>query len=137
MDSIIKFKEAAKELQNDERYLAMVAARKANDENTELQNLIGEFNLARMELNNEMSNDNANEQKVNELNLNVNKLYSRIMADETMVAYNDAKDEIEKFMEYVNAILNAAIAGEDPMEVEEPQPHSCGEGGCSSCSGCH
>ena len=38
-------------LQTDPRYLALDQARKANDKDEELQNLIGEFNLARMDLN--------------------------------------------------------------------------------------
>ena len=32
-------------LQEDERYKALVQARKVNDEDEELQNLIGEFNM--------------------------------------------------------------------------------------------
>ena len=55
MDCIDLFKRAAMALQTDPRYLALDQARKANDKNEELQNLIGEFNLARMDLNNEIS----------------------------------------------------------------------------------
>ena len=57
MDAIDLFKKAAVALQTDERYLALAAARKANDEDEALQELIGEFNLARMDLNNEISKD--------------------------------------------------------------------------------
>lgn len=48
MDCIDLFKRAAMALQTDSRYLAMDQARKMNDKDEELQNLIGEFNLARM-----------------------------------------------------------------------------------------
>lgn len=136
MDAILNFKEAAKALQNDERYLALVKARAANDEDEMLQNMIGEFNLARLELNTEMDKEDKNEQKINEMNGRVNHLYTEIMQHPGMVAYNKAKDEIEGFMEYVNAILNAAIDGRDPMEVEQPVAHNCADG-CASCSGCH
>lgn len=54
MDCIDLFKRAAMALQTDSRYLAMDQARKMNDKDEELQNLIGEFNLARMDLNNEI-----------------------------------------------------------------------------------
>ena len=49
MDVIDLFKKAAAALQTDERYLALAAARKANDEDEALQDMIGEFNLARMD----------------------------------------------------------------------------------------
>ena len=54
MDCIDLFKRAAVALQTDNRYLVLDQARKANDKDEELQNLIGEFNLARMDLNNEI-----------------------------------------------------------------------------------
>ena len=51
MDCIDLFKRAAMALQTDPRYLALDQARKLNDNDEELQNMIGEFNLARMDLN--------------------------------------------------------------------------------------
>ena len=40
MDAIELFKKAAAAMQTDERYLALDAARRANDENKELQDMI-------------------------------------------------------------------------------------------------
>ena len=57
MDCIDLFKRAAMALQTDPRYVILDQARKANDKDEELQNLIGEFNLARMDLNNEIGGD--------------------------------------------------------------------------------
>lgn len=135
MDAILNFKEAAKAFQTDDRYLALQSARKANDEDKALQDKIGEFQLVRLDLNNEMDKDDKDEARIAELNSRVNQLYNDVMGNENMVAYNKAKDDIEGFMNYVNAIINAAIDGQNPMEVEEPVPHDCGDG-CSSCSGC-
>ena len=45
MDCIDLFKRAAMALQTDPRYVILDQARKANDKDEELQNLIGEFNL--------------------------------------------------------------------------------------------
>ena len=91
MDAIDLFKKAAVALQTDERYLALAAARKANDENEALQDMIGEFNLARMDLSNEIAKDERDDGRVANLNEKVNDLYSRIMSSEGMVAYNAAK----------------------------------------------
>ena len=65
MDCIDLFKRAAMALQTDPRYLALDQARKANDKDEELQNLIGEFNLARMDLNNEIGKpERSDERKI-------------------------------------------------------------------------
>ena len=86
MDCIDLFKRAAMALQTDPRYLALDQARKANDKDEELQNLIGEFNLARMDLNNEISKSERSDERIAELNTKVNDLYGKIMADEGMTA---------------------------------------------------
>ena len=137
MDTIVKFKEAALALQQDERYAALQQARKANDEDTALQEKIGQFNLLRIDVDNERSKDEKDGPRIIQLNKELNNLYNEIMSAPTMVAYNKAKEEIESFIEYVNAVLNAAIDGQDPMQVEEPVPAEACGGSCSSCAGCH
>ena len=134
MDVIDLFKKAAAALQTDERYLALAAARKANDEDEALQDMIGEFNLARMDLNNEIGKSERNDARIAELNEKVNTLYGQIMNDEGMIAYNEAKRECEALVNYIDAIINAAMNGGDPMAVQEPSA-SC-TGSCSTCGGC-
>ena len=108
MDCIDLFKRAAMALQTDPRYLALDQARKANDKDEELQNMIGEFNLARMDLNNEIGKSERNDARIAELNEKVNNLYAKIMADEGMVAYNEAKRDCENLVNYIDAIINTA-----------------------------
>ena len=135
MDCIDLFKRAAMALQTDPRYLVLDQARKANDKDEELQNMIGEFNLARMDLNNEIGKSERNDARIAELNEKVNDLYGKIMADEGMVAYNEAKRDCENLVNYIDAIINTAMNGGDPMTVQEPST-SC-TGSCSTCGGCH
>ncbi len=135
MDSIELFKKAAVALQTDERYLALDAARKASDQDEELQKMIGEFNLARLDLNNEIGKDDRDEEKLASLNDKINKLYADIMANDKMVAYNEAKAGVEALIGHIDAIINTAMNGGDPMTVEAPQ-QGC-TGSCSSCGGCH
>ena len=134
MDCIDLFKRAAMALQTDSRYLALDQARKMNDSDEELQNMIGEFNLARMDLNNEIGKSERNDARIAELNEKVNTLYGQIMNDEEMIAYNEAKRECEALVNYIDAIINAAMNGGDPMAVQEPSA-SC-TGSCSTCGGC-
>ena len=67
--------------------------------------------------------------RVAELNQRVNDLYSQIMASEGMVRYNAAKAECEAMVSHIDAIINTAMNGGDPMTVQAPT------GGCTgSCS---
>ena len=135
MDCIDLFKRAAVALQTDSRYLVLDQTRKANDKDEELQNLIGEFNLARMDLNNEIGKSERNDARIAELNEKVNSLYGQIMGNEGMVAYNEAKRDCENLVNYIDAIINTAMNGGDPMTVQEPSA-SC-TGSCSTCGGCN
>ena len=135
MDTIDLFKKAAAALQTAPCYLALAAAREANDKDEALQDMIGEFNLARLDLNNEISKDERDDAKVAELNAQVNELYSKIMSTGSMAAYNEAKAEAEALISYIDAIINTAMNGGDPMSVQQPEA-GC-SGSCSSCSGCH
>jgi len=135
MDCIELFKKAAAAMQTDPRYLALDAARRDNDADEELQNLIGEFNLARLDLNNETVKAEADTTRVAALNERINALYSQIMASEGMVRYNAAKADCEAMVSHIDAIINTAMNGGDPMTVEMPEDGCTGS--CSTCSGCH
>ena len=107
-----------------------------NDEDEALQELIGDFNLARIDLNSELSKTSGrDDEKVAALNDKVNRLYNDIMMNDSMQAYNDAKTDFDAVIQYVNAIINTAVNGGDPMTVEQPAA-GCG-GSCASCAGCH
>lgn len=135
-DAITMFKEAAAQLQREMEFVALMETQKRNDEDEALQDMIGDFNLARIELNSELSKtEGKSQEKINELDAKVRKLYSDIMANDSMQAYNEAKADFEGVVEYVNAILATAVNGGDPMTVEKPAA-GC-SGSCSSCAGCH
>lgn len=134
MDCIELFKKAAAAMQTDPRLLALTTAQKACDEDQVLQELIGQFNLLRIDLNEEIGKSERDNQKIAELNEKVGKVYQEIMETPAMVAYNEAKTAVEGMINHINAIVNTAVEGGDPMLVEEP---SACTGSCSSCSGCH
>ena len=134
-NAIRKFKEAALAFQQEECYKKLDEARKTNDADTELQDMLGEFNLVRLDLNNEIGKEDRDDARVAQMNERINHLYNSIMTNPHMLAYNQAKEEVEEFIHYVNAILNAAIDGGDPLQVEQPvAPEGCG-GSCGSCAG--
>ena len=135
MDCIELFKKAAAAMQTDTRYLDLDAARRENDMDQELQGLIGEFNLARLDLNNETSKIEPSDDRINELNQKINDLYTQIMSSEGMVRYNAAKAECEALVNHIDAIINTAMNGGDPMTVNAPQGGCTGS--CATCGGCH
>ncbi len=123
-------------LQQDERYIKFMVASKASDTDTEMQNKIGEFNMLRMQLNQEMQKEDKDADKMTSLDNDIRALYDEIMAMPAMVAYNDAKEEMDKILASVNYIISMAANGEDPMTCSAEPPHNCG-GSCSTCGGCH
>ena len=136
MTCIEMFKKAAVAMQTDERYIELDAARRANEADEELQNLIGDFNLARMDLNNELSMDERNDERISELNEKINQTYTKVMNHPGMKRYNEAKAAAEQLVNHIDAIINTAMNGGDTMTVEAPAAGGC-SGSCSSCSGCH
>ena len=134
MDCIDLFKKAAAAMQTDPRYLELDAARRENDNDQELQGLIGEFNLKRLDLNNESAKPEPDTAHVAELNQQVNDLYTQIMSSEGMVRYNTAKKECEAMVSHIDAIINTAMNGGDPMTVQAPTGGCTGS--CSTCGGC-
>ena len=134
MDIIELTRNLAMEIQKDQRYQILDNARRLNDADEELQQQSGDFNLARIDLNNEVSKSDKNADRIAELNEKVQSIYTDIMNNESMQAYNEAKGDVDQMMQYINAILTTAVNGGDPMTVQEPS--SC-SGSCSSCGGCH
>ncbi len=125
-------------LQQDERYLAYLSAKEKNDTDGELQNLIGEFNIVRMKYGQQMqkSEEEQDKELMTQLDNEMRDIYGKIMSNENMNAYNDAKEAMDKLLNSINFIITMAANGEDPMTCPEEQPHSC-TGSCASCGGCH
>ena len=135
MEQILEMaKDLGRAIQQDERFMKMQMAQARADEDEALQALIGEFNLKRMAINAESAKGEAqDEEKLRALNVEIREVYAKVMANESMAAYNEAKTEMDKLTNAVGAILNMAAQGLDPDDYEE---HSCG-GNCCSCGGCH
>ena len=136
MDIIEAARQLGAVLQQDERYKRYLEARKANDADPELQRLVGEFNLARMQVDNEFQKEEAarDGEKIKEFNVQIRQLYGKIMCNDTMMEFNKAKADFDAVMQRVNGIIDLSIEGEDPMTCE---PASGCTGSCATCGGCH
>lgn len=140
MDIIEMTRNLGVEIQKSEAYKKFASAKKTNDEDKQLQEDIGQFNVIRMEIDRLLSEENKEEDKekvkskIGELNLKLKEVYSKIMASDSMVNYNVAKTELDTLVNQINAIITMTVNGEDPLTCDISAGCS---GSCSTCSGCH
>lgn len=135
MDIIDLTRELGAKIQEDERYLKLKIAAQVNDEDETLQALIGDFNLKRINVSNELSKPEHDDEKIRLLNEEMQKCYNEIMKNQNMINYNHAKAEFDALMQRINAIIMGAANGEDPKTVDVSQSNCAGN--CTSCAGCH
>lgn len=135
MEIIEIVRQLGKAIQEDQRYLNMRLAQQQSDEDESLQQLIGEFNLKRMAINNEAQKEDRSEETIKRLNEELRAVYADIMKNEHMTAYNSAKTEFDALLQRITGIIGLCADGEDP-ETCDYDPAACG-GDCASCGGCH
>lgn len=135
MDLIKMTRELGKELQKDERFKTLLDARKANDADDALNEIMGKLQLVRLSYNNEYGKEDKNEQKLAAYEEEFNTLFDKAMQNTNMIAFEAAREEMDKLMKEITGILSMCAIGEDP-DTCQPE-HECG-GECSSCHGdCH
>ena len=129
-------KQLGRELQKDERYLAFRKASEENDKDTDLQNLIAQFNQKRLDLGNAEDAQEQDEARVKALGEEVRALYSQIMANDAMRKYQAVRAEFEQLLDGINRVIAYSAAGQDPDNFDATAAASC-SGDCSACGGCH
>lgn len=134
MDIIEKARELGKLIQQEVSYIALQKAQADADADMDLQNLIGDFNMKRMSINNEASKKDKDSDKLALLNSQMREDYSKIMSNKNMIAYNEAKDAFDMVANRVLAIVQQSAEGADP-ETADYSTSSC-SGSCSTCGGC-
>lgn len=134
MDIIEMTRKLGVEIQQQDVFKKFIKAKAANDNDVELQDMIGKFNIIRMSLDQALSSEEKNEEQVRELNTQLKEVYTAIMGRETMMNYNIAKNELDALVNQINAIITLTVNGEDPLTCDISSGCS---GSCSTCSGCH
>lgn len=139
MDTLEIAKMLGKAIQEEDSYTAVMVAKQNNDEDTALQDKIGQFNLVKMNLGAQMQQDEAQQdaEKVQELNKQMRALYEEITANENMRAYEAAKKELDGVLNRVMQILSLAANGHDVDAIDLNGEIASCAGDCGSCGGCH
>ena len=130
MDIIELTRKLGHAIQSDERYLAFQVARQNNDEDTVLQEKIGELNLIHANINQALKDENADTAELNE---KFRAVYEEVIKNPNMLAYQQTKKEMDDMIGYINQLMSLFVNGEDP-DTAEPQALGCGSG-CSGCGG--
>lgn len=134
-DSIIKLaREMGHAIQAQDFYQNIQTAKANADADESLQQLIGDFNVKRVAINNEACKEDRDEETLRTLNDEMRSLYSQIMQNEHMSAYNNAKQDFDHVLQRVLAIITQSAQGEDPDTTDYSE--SCTHD-CSTCGGCH
>ena len=133
MDIIEMTRELGKALQNDDRFIAYTLAKQANENDTELNKLIEEFEQMRSDLNTELCKEDKDTDRIKELDEGIKSRYKKIMENKNMIVFTGAQNALESLVNNMNQIITMCANGEDP---ETCQPSTGCTGSCSTCGGC-
>ena len=129
-----KVRDLGTAIQATPEYTTLKAAKEANDNDKELQDKIGAFNLIKLELDRLLSEGREqNKDAISAKNAELRETYAELMESPSMKAYNQASVSLNELSSMVIGIIRMCINGEDPDTADFA---SCG-GSCDSCSGCH
>lgn len=137
MDIISLAVELGKAIQNDERYIKFKILEQNNEEDSELQDIINEFNLKKLAISNEISKEEKDDAKVKSLNEDLKNCYAKILDNENMQNYQKQKQELDKLLTKINRIITGAAQGDDPEWLAENEELASCSGNCRTCGGCH
>ncbi len=133
MDIIEMTRELGKALQTDDRYIAYMLAKQANDEDKALQEQIDSFEKMRYDLSMEMTKENKDTDKIKELDDNIKATYNKIMSNKNMIVFAVAQKSLEQLVGNIQEIITMSANGEDPATCE---PSTGCTGSCATCGGC-
>ncbi|MBR3420764.1 MAG: YlbF family regulator [Ruminococcus sp.] len=133
MDIIEMTRELGKALQTDDRYIAYMLAKQANDEDKALQEQIDSFEKMRYDLSMEMTKENKDTDKIKELDDNIKATYNKIMSNKNMIVFAAAQKSLEQLVGNIQEIITMSANGEDPATCE---PSTGCTGSCATCGGC-
>ncbi len=109
-----------------EEYVAYKEAEAVYQADAQLSALVNAFDTCRNDLITARSGETVDEAKVGEIQDRMEKIYTQIMENDHMKAYNEAAGKFETLMKHVFEGINTAVFG----------PQECTHD-CASCSGCH
>lgn len=130
-------RELGKEIQKDERFIALQDAAKANDADENLQDQMRQMQLISLNYQKETEKgDQASQDKIAEYQKQYQDLYEEVMKGENMQKYSAAASEMEKLAQYISGMIGLFFDGQDAATCQLPEDDGCTHN-CQTCGGCH
>ena len=115
-------------LKQDEKLVALEAARKNYMEDRQLQALVVEYEVQQTAMQKEASRgEDYDTHLIDMIQNRINELYEAITKNETYLALERAQEEVNALMNKINGIITTHITGEEPGCTHN----------CATCGGCH
>jgi len=125
---IEKAKELGAMLQASEQMKRYNASKLAFEADEEVQNLVKEYNLQRMNMMNVLEEEDADGSRMAELEERIKAIYEKVMAAPTMVEMQAAGQALQELVGQINGVISFYVTGEEPTSCTHD---------CSTCGGCH
>ena len=125
---IEKAKELGAMLQASEQMKRYNASKLAFEADEEVQNLVKEYNLQRMNMMNVSEEEDADGSRMAELEERIKAIYEKVMAAPTMVEMQAAGQALQELVGQINGVISFYVSGEEPTSCTHD---------CSTCGGCH
>lgn len=114
-------------LKQDEKLVALEAARKNYEADRQLQTLVIEYEVQQRAMQKEAVDPNCDTHMIDMIQSRINELYEAITQNETYLALERAQEEVNALMNKINGIITARITGQEPGCTHN----------CATCGGCH
>lgn len=114
-------------LKQDEKLVALEAARKNYEADRQLQTLVIEYEVQQRAMQKEAVDPNCDTHMIDMIQNRINELYEAITQNETYLALEKAQEEVNALMNKINGIITARITGQEPGCTHN----------CATCGGCH
>ncbi len=127
VEIIEKAKELGLLLKDSDIVKEYIAAKAAYDNNLEMRELLGQFNLHKMSIAMISKQENADEERLAEHEDKMGEVYNKIMESPLMIDFQEKSRRVETIIGNINSILNLYVTGESASGCT---------GSCSTCGGC-
>lgn len=101
-------------IKKDVRLVEFEEAKKAYENDVELQNALKEYEVQQQALQSEMIKEDKDGFTIDAINERINALYDQIVTNESFLRLNQLQVEVNELMNEVNNTITCAITGEDP-----------------------
>lgn len=110
-------KKLGEAIRKDVRLIEFEEAKKAYENDTELQNALKEYEVQQQALQAEMVKDDKDMHTIEAINERINELYSLVVTNPSFLKLNNLQLEVNELMNEVNNTITCAITGEDPKSA--------------------